>query len=145
MTDEGLDPITLRSGSYEDRASDLQPAPMSLPKANGTPALRRSSRGEHPLAEAGLGVTSSLAVAGWLAAGTLIVMLVNDRSGPEAMTGLAVAFSMPPVLVTALGFSAAAVFIWHRYRGGRVSLVVSIMAALAAVVAPLIWIAVVIQ
>ncbi|GAA3784270.1 hypothetical protein GCM10022225_85140 [Plantactinospora mayteni] len=90
-------------------------------------------------------MTSSLAVAGWLAAGTLIVMLVNDRSGPEAMTGLAVAFSMPPVLMTALGFSAAAAFIWHRYWGGSVSLVVSIMAALAAVVAPLIWIAVAIQ
>lgn len=76
-------------------------------------------------------------MAGWLVAGALIFMLVND-SGPEGMTGLAVAYSMPPVLMTALGFSAVAAFIWHKCWGGRVSLVVGIMAALAAAVAPLV-------
>ncbi|WP_406045741.1 hypothetical protein OG799_15440 [Micromonospora sp. NBC_00898] len=144
MTDRGQEPIQLRPGSYDERAADVQPAQTSSALRSGE-SRRRFNWGEHPLAEVGLGVTSLLALAGWLAAGILIFMLVDDRDGPEGMTGLAVAFSMPQVLVVAFGFTAVAAFIWHRYWGGRVSLVVSIMVALAAAVVPCAWVAVVFQ
>jgi hypothetical protein len=106
--------------------------------------LRRRFRwGEHPFAEVAFGVTGFLAAVSWLTAAVLVWMLVAARNGPENMTGLAVAVVMPPVLVAAFGFTAMASSVWHRYWGERISLVVSIGAALAAVLAPCIWMAVV--
>lgn len=106
--------------------------------------LRRRFRwGEQPYAEVAFGVIGFLAAGSWLTAVVLVWMVLADRNGPENMTGLAVAVVMPPVFVAAFGFTAMASSVWHRYRGERVSLVVSVAAALAAVLAPCLWIAVV--
>lgn len=114
---------------------------MSPVPPSGTQRRRRFSWGAHPFAEVAFGVTASLAAASWLMAAMLVLMLVTDRNSPEGMTGLAVAGGMPPVLATAFGLTAMAVSVWHRYWGARVSLVVSIGAAVAAIVAPCIWMA----
>jgi hypothetical protein len=87
------------------------------------------------------GLTGALAMAGWLVAALLIVMLFDARDAPEGTTGLAVAVLMPPVLALAFGFTSVAAAVWHRYGGGRVSLVVSIGSALAAVLGPAGWMA----
>ena len=136
MTGRGQEPIHLRPGSYHERAGDVQPVPISSVPRSGE-ARRRFNWGEHPLAEAGLSATGWFAVLGWLAAGMLIFDLVDDRDGPaEGMTGFTVAFLMPWVLMAAFGFTAVAAFVWHKYWGGWVSLVVSTVAGFGFAVAP---------
>ena len=84
-----------------------------------------------------MSATGWFAVLGWLAAGMLIFDLVDDRDGPaEGMTGFTVAFLMPWVLMAAFGFTAVAAFVWHKYWGGWVSLVVSTVAGFGFAVAP---------
>jgi hypothetical protein len=50
---------------------------------------------------------------------------------------------MPAVLVVAFEFAAMAAFTWHRFWGGRLSLVVGIVTAVAAAVVPCAWLALV--
>ncbi|MDT5027689.1 MAG: hypothetical protein QOE61_4115 [Micromonosporaceae bacterium] len=68
----------------------------------------------------------------------------NSKSvEPEGMTGLALVRGMPAVLVVAFEFAAMAAFTWHRFWGGRLSLVVGIVTAVAAAVVPCAWLALV--
>jgi hypothetical protein len=133
VTDRGRERPQLRAGAYDDRPTVAWPESMETVAASRPSRLRRRFRlGEHPYAELVFGVIGFFAAASWITAALLVSMLLADRNGPENMTGLAVAVGMPPVLAAAFGFTATASSVWHRYWGDRVSLVVSIGAALGS-------------
>jgi hypothetical protein len=125
--------------SLDEAAVDGQRQPTLSAEVGETERRRKVRWGERPFAEVCLGVVGSLAVAGWLAAGMLILIVVDDRNGPEGMTGLVFVFGMPVLLVVAFGFTAIAAFTWHRFWGGRFSLVVSIVTTASAAVVPCGW------
>ncbi|MGC4886362.1 hypothetical protein [Micromonospora sp. NBC_01392] len=127
-------------------AAEVGVADRALARNRRGGGLERSARSAsaggwvgHHRASAVLVLAAILAGLAWLSVAGLVLLAVLGRDGPEGMTSFLAVALMPSALVPALGLTAGVALLYFRIRGGRVPLLMAVVATMAALVVGCSW------
>jgi hypothetical protein len=108
-------------------------------EVGGRPRRRTAGEIAHAVI---VGVFLIQALIAWVAVSAVVWLTIGPSDGPEGMSGLGVYGSLLLLLPTAFILSAMLGFIWWLRYPGRLVAAATVICAMAAFVAPLVWLAV---